>query len=72
MKEQSFACLQGLGEVVEAQALVSMYTFSPRYDLDRVDGVFSRAGHPLLGSRSRARFWSVPAFKGELPAAGHS
>jgi hypothetical protein len=29
MKEKEFACQQGIGEVIEAPALVSTYTFSP-------------------------------------------
>ena len=34
---------------MEAAVLVSPPAFSPRYDLDRVTGSFSRTGHPLHG-----------------------
>ena len=39
---------QGIGPVVEAMALVGHDNFSARYDLDRVNGVFSRPTHKLF------------------------
>ena len=63
MKE-SFDCKQGIGEAIEAPALVSTYTFSPRYDLDRVKGTFSRAGHPLEGESIAGKILVCPGVQG--------
>ena len=38
-----------VGDRVEAPVLVSAGGFSPRYDLDRDEGVISRDGHDLRG-----------------------
>jgi hypothetical protein len=66
MKEIYFSCCQGLGEVIEAPALVSTYTFSPRYDLDRVRGVFSRVGHPLHGESISGNILVCPGVQGGI------
>lgn len=39
----------GIGDTVTAHALVAQDNFSARYDLDRVNGVFSRPAHALYG-----------------------
>lgn len=39
----------GIGEKVTAVALVAEDNFSARYDLDRINGVFSRPVHALYG-----------------------
>ena len=66
MKEVSFVCKQALGEIVEAPALVSSYTFSPRYDLDRVNGTFSRSGHPLQGESTAGKVLVCPGVQGGI------
>jgi hypothetical protein len=43
-----------------------MYTFSPRYDLDRVGGVFSRAGHPLFGESIAGKILVCPGVQGGI------
>jgi predicted aconitase with swiveling domain len=40
---------QGIGPIVEGEALVSRHGFSARYDVDRDRGVFSREAHDLYG-----------------------
>lgn len=40
---------RGLGEAVEAEAIVSAQGFNARYDLDRSTGLFSRPEHDLFG-----------------------
>jgi predicted aconitase with swiveling domain len=40
---------QGVGPIVEGEALVSHQGFSARYDLNRRTGEFSRKGHDLYG-----------------------
>jgi len=49
MNDLTYGVEQATGHPVEAEALVSPIAFSPRYDLDRVHGTFSRTGHPLHG-----------------------
>jgi hypothetical protein len=66
MTEKSFLCQQGLGEAIEAPALVSTYTFSPRYDLDRLGGTFSRAGHPLQGEPIAGKILVCPGVQGGI------
>ena len=40
----------GIGRTVTAEALVANDDFSARYDLDRIQGVFSRPAHLLYGA----------------------
>lgn len=40
---------KGIGSKVTAVALVASDNFSARYDLDRINGVFSRKAHALYG-----------------------
>lgn len=42
-------CHAGIGSRVEGDALVANDNFSARYDLDRLQGVFSRPEHALAG-----------------------
>src|SRR3546814_1501064 len=42
----------GIGPKVTGPALVAADNFSARYDLDRINGVFSRPAHKLCGERS--------------------
>jgi len=42
---------KGIGAPVRGIALVAADNFSARYDLDRVQGVFSRPAHKLFGQR---------------------
>ena len=42
-------CHPGIGDMVEGEALVAEDNFSARYDLDRINGVFSRPAHQLVG-----------------------
>lgn len=52
------------GEIVEAPALVLRDGFSPRYDLDRWNGVISRIGHSAEGESIRDRILIIPTSKG--------
>ena len=42
-------CHVGIGPRVEGEALVAKDNFSARYDLDRLQGTFSRPDHALAG-----------------------
>lgn len=55
---------QAAGPAVEAVALVNPRSFSPRYDLDRVRGVFSRTGHPLRGQSLAGKVLVSPDVEG--------
>jgi predicted aconitase with swiveling domain len=43
-----------------------MYTFSPRYDLDRVHGTFTRVGHPLFGEPIAGKILVCPGVQGGI------
>jgi predicted aconitase with swiveling domain len=43
------ACHVGVGPEVSGEALVTDDNFSARYDLDRIQGIFSRPQHKLAG-----------------------
>lgn len=62
----TFAGDRGLGEVVEGNAIVSPYTFSPRYDLDRVNGIISRIGHPCFGESIAGKILVCPGVQGGI------
>ena len=47
--ERSFTCRPGMGDSVTGFALSASDDFSARYDLDRIQGVFSRPAHSLYG-----------------------
>ena len=49
MVDRVYNCHRGIGETVSGLALVASDDFSARYDLDRVNGVFSRPAHALCG-----------------------
>ena len=48
--KKELKCHVGIGPKVEGIALVAADNFSARYDLDRINGVFSRPKHKLYGS----------------------
>ena len=54
----------GIGSRVTAEALVAKDDFSARYDLDRIEGVFSRPGHRLHGERYVGRVLVLNTAKG--------
>lgn len=64
--ERQFACERALGSTVEAEVLVSSRTFSPRYDLDRVNGIFSRSDHPLRGMSIAGKILLCPGVQGGI------
>ncbi len=66
MSERIFTCERALGPATEATVLVSMRTFSPRYDLDRENGIFSRSDHPLQGQRIAGTILVSPGVQGGI------
>ena len=59
----------GMGAKVRGQGLVAKDGFSARYDLDRLRGVFSRAGHKLAGKSYVGRVLVLDAAKGGVATA---
>ena len=65
----TLACHFGIGPMVEGVALVADDNFSARYDLDRVNGVFSRPQHRLYGQSYRHVVLVLNTAKGGVATA---
>lgn len=59
----------GIGDDVEGVALVASDNFSARYDLDRINGVFSRPTHALFGQNYVGKILVLNAAKGGVATA---
>jgi len=59
----------GIGPTVDGVALVADDNFSARYDLDRVNGVFSRPQHRLYGQSYRDVILVLNTAKGGVATA---
>ena len=64
-------CHVGIGKPVKGVALVANDNFSARYDLDRIQGVFSRPTHALVGQSYVDKILVVNTAKGGV-ASEHS
>lgn len=62
-------CHTGIGPVVEGDALVANDGFSARYDLDRINGVFSRPQHALAGESYVGKVLVLNTAKGGVASA---
>ena len=69
MSTKIFYAAAGIGQKVQAQALVSSDGFSARYDLDRIRGIFSRPEHKLAGQSYLGRVLVLDAAKGGVATA---
>lgn len=65
----SLKCHVGIGPTVEGMALVAKDNFSARYDLDRINGVFSRPSHALAGQSYVGRILVLDTAKGGVASA---
>ncbi|WP_026556800.1 aconitase X swivel domain-containing protein [Arthrobacter sp. 35W] len=63
-----FNLTRAVGKTIEGEALVSPVPFSARYDLDRVNGVISRIGHPLQGESIKGKIFLAPGVQGGVAA----
>ena len=63
------ACHVGIGPKVTGVALVADDNFSARYDLDRINGVFSRPQHKLYGQSYRDVILVLNTAKGGVATA---
>jgi predicted aconitase with swiveling domain len=64
-----FPASAGMGKRVRARALVAKDGFSARYDLDRINGVFSRPEHKLAGQSYVGRVLVLDQAKGGVATA---
>jgi uncharacterized protein len=69
MSGKIFYAESGIGSKVSGQALVAKDGFSARYDLDRLQGVFSRPEHKLAGENYNGRILILDAAKGGVASA---
>lgn len=59
----------GIGETVTGEALVADDNFSARYDLDRINGTFSRPSHKLFGQSYDGKVLVLNIAKGGVATA---
>jgi predicted aconitase with swiveling domain len=62
-------CHRGIGPAVVGTALVAADNFSARYDLERINGIFSRPGHKLFGESYVDRILVLNDAKGGVATA---
>lgn len=62
-------CHTGIGQTVTGEALVAADNFSARYDLDRINGVFSRPEHALAGQSYVDKILVLNTAKGGVASA---
>lgn len=66
---QVLNCHIGIGPKVEGEALVANDNFSARYDLDRINGIFSRPQHALAGQSYVNKILVLNTAKGGVATA---
>jgi hypothetical protein len=64
-----FHAAAAMGKRVRGRALVARDGFSARYDLDRINGTFSRPEHKLAGQSFIGRILVLDAAKGGVATA---
>ena len=65
----TFTARHAMGQVVEAQCLSAHDGFSARYDLNRLDGTFSRPAHKLFGQSYHGKILVLDTAKGGVASA---
>ena len=69
MSDTAFTAKHAMGRRIVGQALVAHDGFSARYDLDRLQGVFSRPAHKLVGQSYVDRVLVLDTAKGGVATA---
>ena len=64
-----FKCHPGIGSKVEGIVLCANDNFSARYDLDRINGIFSRPQHKLFGKNYKDKILVLNESKGGVASA---
>ena len=65
----TFKARHALGESIEGECLVANDGFSARYDLDRINGTFSRPNHKLFGQSYHNKILILNTAKGGVATA---
>jgi predicted aconitase with swiveling domain len=66
---KKYRARHAMGRRIEGEALVAKDGFSARYDLDRVNGVFSRPTHALAGRSYIGKVLVLDTVKGGVATA---
>ena len=69
MTPRVFRARHAMGRTVRGPALVAHDGFSARYDLDRINGVFSRPAHKLAGQSYVGKILVLDTAKGGVATA---
>jgi predicted aconitase with swiveling domain len=69
MSSKIFRARHAMGSTVRGPALVANDGFSARYDLDRINGVFSRPAHKLVGQSYVGKILVLDTAKGGVATA---
>ena len=69
MKKNVYFGHIGIGEHVKGEALVADDNFSARYDLDRINGIFSRKSHKLFNQSYVNKILVLNVAKGGVATA---
>ena len=69
MSGKVFTARHAMGAKVMGEALVAKDGFSARYDLNRIDGVFSRPAHKLAGQSYVGKILVLDTAKGGVASA---
>ena len=69
MSARIFRAWHAMGSTVRGTALVAHDGFSARYDLDRINGVFSRPTHKLAGQSYVGKILVLDTAKGGVATA---
>jgi predicted aconitase with swiveling domain len=65
----TYVARHAMGKAVRGKALVAKDGFSARYDLDRIQGIFSRPQHKLAGQSYVGRILVLETAKGGVASA---
>jgi predicted aconitase with swiveling domain len=69
MSSTIFRARHAMGRTVRGPALVASDGFSARYDLDRINGIFSRPSHKLAGQSYVGKILVLDTAKGGVATA---
>jgi predicted aconitase with swiveling domain len=69
MSAKLFRARHAMGPMVRGPALVANDGFSARYDLDRIQGIFSRPAHKLAGQSYVGKILVLDTAKGGVATA---
>lgn len=65
----TFTARNAMGQALEAECLSAHDGFSARYDMNRLEGTFSRLAHRLFGQSYRGRILALDTAKGGVASA---